>query len=383
MVRVFIDGIIYQMQAHGGISRIFNETLPIIAETQYDIEFLLRLPLGLKAVPESLMSTERIRVLHDVDLRPRRFFQRYNGRVNYRRWLKFDPQIFHTTYYSGCPFPRAKTIVTVYDFIDEHTFDGMSANWKGFSDHQRQSINSADAVIAISESTKADVLKFTDAQEHNVTAIPLSVGRSFTCAPPVQPGEIEDFRTRHQIHLPYWLYVGTRRVYKNFDRLLRAWALLMSHYKIETELVVIGSYLGPDAYGIDAYQAEFLIQNRLENRIKLLSGISDAELRTAYAAAQAFVFPSLSEGFGIPQLEAMACGTALILSDIPVFHEVSADAALYFDPHDHEELAYIMWRMMNPSVRQDIISKGAQRLSLFSWENSAQKMVGVYRHLVS
>ena len=382
MLRVFIDGIIYQMQAQGGISRIFNETLPIIADSQYDIEFLLRLPLDLKTIPESLVSAERIRVMHDVDLRPRRFLKRYNNRINYRRWLKFDPQLFHTTYYSGCPFPKAKTIVTVYDFIDENTFDGMSANWKGFSQHQHQSINSADAVIAISESTKADVLKFTDAQEHKVTAIPLSVGQSFICAPPIQANEIDDFRARHQIHMPYWLYVGTRRVYKNFDRLLRAWAMLTNDYKIDTQLVVIGSYLGPDAYGIDAYQAEFLIQNRLENRIKLLSGVSDSELRTAYAGAQAFVFPSLSEGFGIPQLEAMACGTALLLSDIPVFHEVSADAALYFDPHDHEELAYIMWRVMNPTVRQDLISKGAQRLSMFSWEYSAQKLVDVYRSLV-
>lgn len=382
MVRVFVDGIIYQMQAHGGISRIFNETLPTISATQPDIEFLLRLPLDLKSVPESLTSAERIRVMHDVDLRPRRFLQHYNDRINYRRWLKFDPQIFHTTYYSGCPFPQAKTIVTVYDFIDEHTFDGMSANWKGFSNHQRQSINSADAVIAISESTKADILKFTDAEEHKVTAIPLSVGRSFSCAPPIEAHEIDAFRARYRIEMPYWLYVGTRRVYKNFDRLLRAWAVLTNYYKIETQLVVVGSYLGPDAYGIDAYQAEFLIQNRLENRIKLLSNVSDTELRTAYSGAQAFVFPSLSEGFGIPQLEAMACGTPLILSDIPVFHEVSADAAMYFDPHDHEELAYIMWRMMNQRVRQEIIAKGAQRLSLFSWEHSAQKMVEVYYSLV-
>jgi glycosyltransferase involved in cell wall biosynthesis len=251
----------------------------------------------------------------------------------------------------------------------------MSGNYMGFIDHKRKVIEQADAIIAVSNATKHDILKFTNTKSKNISVIHHGINQNFknTC-PSVT--DIEQFKTENQIKKPYWLFVGRRLRYKNFGTLLRAWAKVTNKYKIDSNLVAIG----PND-GLESWQIDFLIKNRLESKIKLLSRVDDCTLINAYHGATAFIFPSLFEGFGIPLLEAMACNTPIIASNIPVFHEIAADAALFFDPHDEDSLTDAMIQILDGQLCQNLKKLGQKRLDFFSWEQSAQQVVKIYQEL--
>ncbi len=212
-------------------------------------------------------------------------------------------------------------------------------------------------------------------EEDRIFVIQHGVSEYLFAAPPKEE-DTRRFREENRISKPYFLYVGRRIRYKNFGTVLRAWARVTKNQGIDTFLVSIGPQ-----EGLESWQMDFLIENRLEERLVLLSNIDDRDLGTAYSGAAGFIFPSLYEGFGIPLLESMVCNTPIICSDIPVFHEVAADGALYFDPHDDESLPEAMVQILDDQLRQDLIRKGRKRLSHFSWEKSANQLAEVYRSI--
>jgi len=372
MIKVLLDGKIYEMQSHGGVNRCFNELLSHLAQQERDIEIVFYWPRRtLGAVP----SDSGITFIRECNLRPVRVFGGISRRVNLGRLRAARSQIFHSTYYDQPYWSGLKQVVTVHDFIDENTFDTMSGNSPDFRNVKRRAIENADAIIAVSHATKTDILNYTHAAADKISVIYHGVSESFINLSSVQ-AEIDGFRARHNIKGPYWLLVGRRQLYKNFGTVLRAWARMPK--TCDTFLVAVG----PDQ-GLESWQIDCLIKNHLENRLILLHGIEDAELALAYSGALGFIFPSLSEGFGIPLLEALACGAFIIASDIPVFHEVAGDAALFFDPHDDEELTSVMCRLLNDEgLCERLRAAGRARVSRFSWSKSAQALAQVYRSLV-
>ena len=372
MIKVLLDGKIYEIQSHGGINRYFNELLSHLVKQEADIEIVFYWPrLTLGAAP----SGPGITFIKECNLRPARVFSRISKRVDLGRLRAARPQIFHSTYYNQPYWSGLKRVVTVYDFIDENTLDTMSGNSLDFHNVKRSVIECADAIVAISHATKADILKYSNAAADKISVIYPGVSGGFINLSFVQ-AEIDGFCDRRNIKGPYWLFIGRRRLYKNFGTVLRAWARMPK--TCDTFLVAVG----PDQ-GLESWQIDFLIKNRLENRFILLCGVDDRDLALAYSGALGFIFPSLSEGFGIPLLEAMKCGAPIIASDIPVFHEVAADAALFFDPHDDEELASVMCRLLNDEgLCERLRVAGRVRACLFSWSKSACELAQVYRSLV-
>ena len=173
----------------------------------------------------------------------------------------------------------------------------------------------------------------------------------------------------------YWLYVGKRGHYKNFGTLLRAFIKASS--QIDCYLVAVG---GEPV--LEPWQEDLLIKNRLEQRVLLLHNINDSDLSNAYTGASAFIYPSLEEGFGIPLLEAMNSGTPIAASDIPVFKEVAADAACYFDPYDENMLADVMTKLLDKKISSNLIKRGKERIKHFSWDKAANQLSQVYMSLV-
>ena len=362
----------YGMQSHGGIGRCFTETLNCLARHADDIEVIVHLPRSPKG---TLPTGPRIRHVGDWNIRPGRLFAPFSALLSRARIRALRPQIFHSTYYTLPYWPDLRIVATVHDFIDENSFETMSGNYMGFVAHKRKVIEQADAIIAVSHATKQDILKYTQAQEHKIHVIHHGVNEDFAAVPPTEE-EIDRFCAQNRLGRPYWLFVGRRLRYKNFGLLLRAWDCVTRGHRVDTWLVAIGPH-----DELESWQTDFLIRGRLERRLVLLSRVSDHTLRLAYHGATAFVFPSLFEGFGIPLLESMACGTPVIASDIPVFREIAADAALYFDPHEEEALAEAMVGCLDLSVRQDMIRRGRERLKSFSWDESARQIAQIYRSL--
>ncbi len=171
---------------------------------------------------------------------------------------------------------------------------------------------------------------------------------------------------------PYLFCVGNRKPHKNEDRLLRAFASAKISHEIRLvfsgeashELIGLAGSLGVD------------------RRVVFLGRVEEEQLPSIYRGALSLVFPSLYEGFGLPVVEAMACGTPVIASSTPTFHEVAADAAIYFDPHDTADLVKAIEALFDKCTRQDYISRGLKRAAQFSWDKSAAGMYCAYRKVL-
>lgn len=371
-MRVLIDGRIYCMQPHGGINRYFTEFLNRIGGVDDGIEVLVHFPRPAEGI---VPSGKHIRtVAHRREIHVLRPLLR---RVRTIQLRAFGAQIFHSTYYQQPYWTGMKSVVTVHDFIHERYGHLMTASPSGFVAQKRKAIESADAVLAVSNATREDILTYTSADPDRVYVVYHGISEPFASGPP-NNGEVDRFRRDHGITSPYWLFVGRRRLYKNFDTLLRAWAKFCADSNEKTSLLVIGS-----EGKLEDRQVAFLVRNRLEERVVVLPNADDNRLRAAYGGALAFVYPSLCEGFGIPLLEAMACGAPVLASDIPVFREVGAGAALYFDPHVDGALASLMDRVLDQRLRQELIEKGKKRAQSFSWDQTALLIADIYRRLAS
>ncbi len=362
MMRILVDGQIYGAQAVGGISRYFTEILSRVARRE-DMDILLHLPAACAA---ETPSGPHLRAIRDARIRPGRLAKA----ISRARARLQSPRVFHSTYYADPYWPGMRSVVTVYDFIYER-FPAMMGNpW--FVEQKRRVIEQADAVVAISESTRNDVLAYTRAAPEKVTVVHPAAGGFWTESVP--PAELDAFRKRAGVGATYWVYVGKRELYKNFEVLLRAFARVAK--ETDGYLLLVGG-----EPNLSPWQVDYMARQRLERRVVFLPGVEEADLRLAYAGAAALACPSLAEGFGIPLVEAMACGTPVAASDIPVFREVCGDAALFFDPDDEVALADSLRRSLDPSIRAALSRAGRDRAASFSWDQAADRWVDVYRSL--
>ena len=373
MIRVAVDGCIYEMQAQGGINRCFNETMCRIAREDGDIEFVLTLPAKVRG---ALPTAPHIRYVQNPVYRslPPRFLTR---RLFWRREKAFRarlrPDVFHSTYYEPNPYPGAKTVVTVHDFIDENSFATMSGNNADLIATKRRAIEEADAIIAVSEATKQDILRYTRAREERISVVYHGIKRVFRDRIP-NGEETKRFFAMLGGDKPYWLFVGKRARYKNFMTALRAWEQFEAETSVGSQFVAVG----PDLRIEDSF-VDFLIERGLESSFQYFVNASDQELAIAYQHALAFLFPSLDEGFGIPLIEAMACRCPIIASDIPVFREVAGEAALFFDSHSVAGLVRAMTGVIDGPTREKLIGAGQVRERLFTWDAAADAVAEVYR----
>lgn len=366
--RVLVDGVLLARMRHGGIARYFREVLPRVALIDPTITFDVWVP-----GPVELPGSPGIRVHQAWAFRPARLAAWANG-IRFRSLVK-GAQVFHSTYYTERPVEHLATVVTAYDLIDEHYFDNLSGNGFDFRSRIRRQFQSAQAVIAISESTRADVMRYAGVRGEQVTVCTLGVGKEFSEVIP--SGEIAEFQTRHRTGTGYVLYVGHRFGYKNFGTLLRGWIRYRKEGVGAERLVCIGS----SPPHLEQSHLDELIASGLAADFVLLGQVSERELRCAYRGAGLFVYPSLMEGFGLPVLEAAACGCPLLLSDIPVFREVAADQAEYFDPTRSDELAQRLAACLEPVKNRWLRDRVRDLDKPFSWDAAARIHAGVYRRV--
>jgi glycosyltransferase involved in cell wall biosynthesis len=191
--------------------------------------------------------------------------------------------------------------------------------------------------------------------------------------------EVLAFRQSRHIDRPYILFVGTAEPRKNLPRLVRAFERVMHTRALRHDLVLVGPHgwrTGPLDAAID--------QSPLRDRIRRVGYVSDAELRCWYTAADAFVYPSLDEGFGLPPLEAMALGTPTLTSNTSAIPEVVGDAAVTVAPTDDAQLASAMEAVLtDTNLRDRLRAAGPRRAARFSWKDSAQSYVELYQRVAA
>ena len=358
-MNILYDSQIFSQQRYGGISRYFYELIQGLLPMES-----VFLHEGLHVNSYQLDVLTGYRKYWGCRVRDVRGGHRIRSFFNamHLKWFTRDEDIsiYHPTYYRDYSVERARKVVTVYDMI--HELFPQQFIKDNTSIRKLKILKKADGIIAISESTKKDLVHLLGIPEEKIQVIYLanSLSKSIQGIPIVQGS--------------YILYVGNRSGYKNFIGLAQAYAV--SQYKNDVQLICFG--------GGDFSQEEQTILKNLgiQERVFQYSG-DDTVLGNLYQYATAFVYPSLYEGFGLPVLEAMYYSTPVLTGKISSMPEVAGDAAEYFDPADPESIHESMDRLLSDSMRRkELTVQGREREKLFSWKKCAEETLKFYKSLL-
>lgn len=265
----------------------------------------------------------------------------------------------------------AESVVTIHDlgylaFPEAHTARRrielhLTTRW---------SLRAARRVIAISQATKDDLVRHYGADPARIRVVHHGLSAGFR---PAEPERIAEAQARYGIDQPYLLYVGTIQPRKNLARLIEGFAAAGAGVGPRTLLVIAGRR-GWLSAPIERRAAELGV----EDRVRFVGYVPDDDLPALLSGALAFVFPSLYEGFGMPVLEAMACGAPVLASRSSALPEVAGDAALLVDPLDPAAIAAGLARLASDAdLRADLRARGLARAAAFTWERCAAETLGV------
>ena len=367
-MNVVVDGTIYSHQAYGGISRILSATLPILCDLEPALHIDLLTWSDLKQpTPQhpqiTLRKMPRIVVPRFRPERVRKALERstrtVNERIRQRHLGVLAGDVWHATYYWKPEQWPGKVITHFYD-MKEELFPLPGVN-PILLRQKREAAAHSDAIVCISETTRQDVIATYPLDPARVWAAPLAANPLFR-------------QMADQAQEPLILYVGRRDRFKNFETLLRAFAAW--NKRSDFTLIAAG--------GADwtAPERALIRELGVGDRVRWAGRVDDAALCGLYNRAAAFVYPSLYEGFGIPLLEAMACGCPVIASRIPSSVEVAGDAALYFEATDADALIDALDSAVSAGRASALVGAGLERARAYAWEESARKVLEVYRAVV-
>lgn len=291
---------------------------------------------------------------------------------------RINPDILHSVNYS-LPWAishRTKKIITVHDLIwmkfpEFFSKDTLYAAKKKF----HHSCQASDAILTDSESTKSDIQQYFNCNGNKIIVTYLGVDhKKFGLVDISEPVE-RYILVKYNIPKRYILWIGDFRSNKNVDRLCRAFIKVKETLHCPHKLVLSGH----NGY---KYQRGKTALQQYKEFFVFTGAVEDNELPILYNLAEVFVFPSLYEGFGLPILEAMACGTPVITSNRSSLPEVAGDAAILVNPEDEDELAEAIMRLItNDSLRESLRKKGLERAKLFTWEGTARKTLKLFKEV--
>jgi glycosyltransferase involved in cell wall biosynthesis len=358
MLRVIYTPDIFSLQRVGGISRYFCE---LISRIPTDV-CLTDVPAGIY-LNRYLRAVRLKRGCYVPRLGPLgRHRLRFNHALCSRCASKHPSAIIHQTYYSEVEYPTSHPLVlTVADMIDQR-FPEMSTAVP--TSLKRRNCERADRIIAISDATKKDLIEVFKISSEKITVVHLADALPKLARPKAQEPNSGK----------YLLYVGKRGDYKNFVRLLEAFAaspFLKRHF----HLVAFGGG------GFSKDERRSIEQLKVADQVRYAAG-DDFALVRYYRNAAAFVYPSLYEGFGLPILEAMGQGCAVICSQYGSLREVGGDAVAYFDAGETAHIRSVLEEnLANPNHLAELRQRGFVRHKLFSWNKCVQETLSVYREL--
>jgi glycosyltransferase involved in cell wall biosynthesis len=352
-LRVLYD---YQafMQRQGGVSRYFAELLGALKGME---GFEALLP---RFFSDNEYLASRITFLTQRHFKGKERIMGALNRIGAVKTLRANFDVFHPTYYRPYFLKALKRplVITVHDMIHE-LFGSVNIRDDGTAKHKRILCDRAARIIAVSANTKKDVCTLLGVPEEKVSVIPHATNLRYAGGP--------------RLHdRPYALYVGTRSGYKNFSNLLEAAATVLPRHGIDLVCVGGGTLSSPEK--------ESIRECGLSERVFHIPSPTSEQLSSLYYFASVFCYPSFYEGFGIPLLEAFACGCPVAASSTSSLPEVAGPAAEYFDPRSVESISSAIERVvLDRSRASELVRAGTDRLGSFSWKESAIRTLQVYR----
>jgi glycosyltransferase involved in cell wall biosynthesis len=347
-----------------GIGTCIAEWLPRLIVARPDVQFVL---LGAASVLRDLPWTRASNV-RVIGLDAPIYSVREQIALLHR--IPKDADVFWSPHYNIPLAWRGRLVVTIHDLahiaLPEFVRGTHRRAYARFMFHQVS--RSADAIIANSDFTQTEFERVVGVRRAKPEVVHLGVNGGWFEVPPSP--------TPHPAR--YLLYVGNVKPHKNLGRLVEAFAQLLSG--MECDLLIVGKNEG----FLTEDRAVRVAAARLAPRVQLLGAVSPGLLKRYVAHAEALVLPSLYEGFGLPALEAMACGCPTIVSRAAALPEVCGDAALYCDPLNPASIAGAMSRVLSePELRETLRCRGIERARRFTWERSARRLLGIFDRVLA
>ncbi len=287
--------------------------------------------------------------------------------------------LLHVPHYNAPLLFRGCLLVSICDLIHimEPAFRRTLASWLYARPMLNLAARKAEHVITLSEYSKVQIVERLGIAPSKVSVIYCGVGPQFRTQDHQQCAD--RISQAFSIQKPYLLYVGNLKPHKNIARLLRAMTLLRERKQGDIQLLVVGD---------DAVWKPALVEEcrrlGLQEMVKFVSFVSEDVLPVVYAGAELVIQPSTLEGFGLPVLEAMACGTPVVCSNAASLPEVGGDAAEYFDPYSVEDMAGAIERVLSSGTRQaELRQKGLLQATRFRWDECVRQHAKIYRDLLA
>lgn len=291
--------------------------------------------------------------------------------------LRHGLHLLHSTDFIPPLYSPIPSVITVHDLAFLHWPNFLTKDSAAYYGQIDRAVRHARHIIVPSESTKNDLIGILGTPDKKISVIYEAPNPSF------RPLPVEETRraVTAQFNIPesYIFFISTIEPRKNVNGLLTAFRHLIDKYNIgETGLVLAGSK------GWLYEETMELVQKlQLENKTFFLDRVTDEDLHQLYVGARMHIHPAKYEGFGLPPLEAMACGTPTIVSNVSSLPEVVSDAALLVDPNDTEEIAVAMHRLLtDQELYTELRDKGLKRANCFNWELAARSTMDVYRKVL-
>ena len=289
------------------------------------------------------------------------------------RMRELETAVFHAPYFLSALKPGRPMVVGIYDTIAVSSPSDLPSMRARLAAKvgTRLAIFAAHSILTLSRAAQKDIVEAYGVPRGKVVVTPAAPAPELV---PAAADAIHDVRTRLGLPERYALHVGTNKPHKNLGRLMEAWSEVRGFSISECGLVFAGAH---DRAGFNVREAA----GRLGfDDVRCLGAVAEADLPALYSGAHFFVLPSLVEGFGLPVLEAMACGAPVACARGSSLPEVAGHAAAYFDPEDSGSIAQTLARLLrNPSYRQMLGERGLAHAARQSWERTARLTVDVYR----
>ncbi len=373
-------GIDYRAAIHqqAGIGRYTRGLVEALAELGGDHKYVLLVARG-----ESRTPAPRLRTVGNLEIRRIPVSDRVLTILWQRLRLPLPADmfigpvdVFHSPDYVLPPLRRSKKVVTVHDLSFLRCPQVAEPRLQRYLARAvPDSVRRADLVLADSECTRRDIVELLGVESRKVEVLYPGVDVRFRRLEEAELlGRVGDL---YELSYPFILSVGTLEPRKDLISLIDAYAALRAAGEESHKLVIAGErgWLYEGIFGR-------VRDLSLEREVVFLGFVSDDNLPALYNLAEVFVFPSLYEGFGLPPLEAMACGTPVITSDSSSLPEVVGEAGLMVPSGDTEALAHTMKRVLDyPALREDLARKGLRQARKFTWETSAQELLTIYQSL--
>jgi len=286
--------------------------------------------------------------------------------------------LMHIPHYNAPLLYPGHLIVTVHDVCHS----AMNQYFPGVLKHLysgpflKRILNKADQIITVSQFSKREIIKYFKIPAEKITVIYNGVSSSFK---PIPPNISTEVLKKHNLPEEYILFVGNVKPHKNIKGLIASYKIAASLNPDIPPLVILGQFSDLKKDIPVAYQ--LLQDSTIRNKIIFTGNLPTEDLPAIYSRALLFLFPSFYEGFGLPILEAMACGCPVIASDCSSIPEVVNDSAMLIDPYDNEMIADAILRLaQDRQLQKDFQNRGWEQVKKYSWEESAKQHLDIYRN---